>query len=206
MPNWVVEHTTKVFIGFLVPVVLGGVGYISWYASKVPYMEETLAKHDDKLATISTNLILLMNKSGEELDEDKIKELISQVRDIGIAKARLIRNAKVVEGSVDIPILQWVPDESKTAFKITQTTASQIKNREAIGKLISASAVTEERSMWGITGNNLIVTYPTGKVAFTPSKGTTREDLKKVAAEMNAISKALSEAKIDERATVEQKQ
>ncbi len=205
MRNWIVEHTTRVLIGFLVPVVLGGVGYIGWYASKVPYMEKTLAQHDDKLATISANLIILMNKSGEKLDEGKIKELISQVRDIGSAKARLIRNAKVVEGSVDIPILEWVPFESKTALKITEATTSQIKNREAIGKLISASAVAKERAMWAVSGNDLILTFPSGKVAFTPNKGTTREELKKAANEMNAIAKALSEVKIEARATVEQK-
>ena len=206
MPHWVIKHTAKVIIGFLVPIVLGGIGYVAWYASKVPSLEETLAKHDEKLATISANLILLMNKSGEKLDENKIKELISQIKDIGSSKSRLIKHAKVVEGTVDIPIVDWVPEESKAALKISESAASRIKDKEAIGKLISASAVAEKGSTWAISGDQLIVSYPSGKVALTPNKGITREKLEKAAAEMNAISKAVSEAKIAERSTMEHKQ
>ena len=100
MPNWIVEHSVKVAIGFLIPALLGGIGYIAWYVAMVPQIEQSLARHEDKLATISTNLILLFGQGDKPLDESFVKKLISSVKDLGNAKARFIDKASVTSGTV----------------------------------------------------------------------------------------------------------
>ena len=198
MSQWMVKHAVKVIIGvtvFLVTALLSGMGYVAWYAIKVPRLESKLAKHDDKLATISANLIVLMNRSGKPLDSKEIKKLLSHVEDMGDAKARLITNAEVIEGSGIIQLFEWVPSDQKKRLTVSLHKGQTIQDKKQIAVFLSAATVADKGTKWIIDGNRLVASRGDSRVAFTAAKKLSSEELEKWAVELNFLSAGTAEIK-----------
>jgi len=197
MPHWAVKHGTQVLIGVLITALLSGIGYVAWHACKIPGLENKLKAHDDKLATISANLIILMSKSGP-LENKLLKDLLSNVEEMGNAKAHLLANARVLEGDGTIPVVKWVPVEEKDMFTVYVQKGQTVRDKEKIAKIISAMTIAQAGTAWSVEGDELIAAFGTTKVAFTTEKKSgqkIREDLEKWVTELNHLSSAAAQIK-----------
>ena len=177
MPHWTVQHTIKVAIGFLVPILIGGIGYISWYASKVPDLETKLSKHDDKLATISANLIILMNQSGKPLEKKEIKDLLSHFKDSGNAKGNFIKSAEVISGNGVISVAEWIPAEESNDLKLTLRKGEKTKDKATIAKWITTSTLSNNGTVWKADEDSVLADNKTTKDKATIAKWITTSTL-----------------------------
>ena len=190
MSNWIVRYATKAAITFLVPTLILGIGYIAWYASKIPGLETKLSKHDDKLATISANLIFLMNKAGKPLKKNEIKDLLSYIKDSGNAKSKLIKFAEVVDGSGVIKVVDWVPSEDSKYLKVTLRKGMKTKNKDLIAKWITTAILADKKTVWSAEKGAILAKTRTGKIKLYTVTNFNSVVMKRYIAELNHMSKA----------------
>lgn len=194
MPHWAVKHGVQTLIAVLIAALISGIGYVAWHVCKIPGLEDRLKAHDDKLATISANLIILMSKSGR-LEKDQLKGLLSRIKEIGNAKAGFVAGAKVLEGSGTVPLANWVPVDQVSTFMISMEKGRTVCDKKEIAAMISSAAIAHGGATWSIENNDLIAAYGGAKVAFTPEKKAYQKLLEKWVIELNNLSSAAAEIK-----------
>ena len=193
MSNETLKHIKNTIITVIITALIGGIGYVAWYASRVPDLEVTLTKHDSQLATISANLIFLMNQSGKPLEKNDLKELLSYIEESGDAKSNLIKSAEVIEGNGTISLVKWVPKENNKNLKVLLQPGLQTKDRKVIAKWITTATLADKETVWSANKEGLIANIKFGKIKMLTVKKLEPNALEKLVAELNVLSKGATE-------------
>lgn len=200
-PHWFF----KTIIGAIIAAILPPLFYIALQVSKIPQIESRQLNQEGKIANISANLIDLSYKLKKPLSPTDIKNMISQIENIGNAKASLIANAEIIEGTGVIPLAEWLPADQKKKLAVFLQKGQAIQDKEKIATLITATTTAKDSIKWSVDGNRLVAENKLVRVAFTPTKKISTENLQEWGAELNRLSTTTAEINISpEKAVVKE--
>mgnify|MGYP001589971199 CR=1 FL=1 len=189
-PHWFF----RIIIGAIITIiVLPFLLYIALQVSKIPQIESRQLNQEGKIATISANLIDLSYKLKKPISPKDIKDMILQIDTISNTKASLIANAEVIEGTGVIPLAEWLSPDQKKKLTVSLQKGHVTQDKEKIATLITATTTAKDNTKWSVDGNRLVAENKSARVAFTPTKKISIEELQEWGTELNRLSNATSQ-------------
>ncbi|MGE0278515.1 MAG: hypothetical protein AB7R40_24225 [Nitrospiraceae bacterium] len=151
-------------------------------------------KTDVSMRAIQSTMIAVMQKLEQRpLKPSEINHLLSSVRDVSVASAKVVAYPTIASGSTVPTIAAGVKVWSGVAEPgLLRPLIYPAQSSGTVGFL--ARGILASNGAWEATDNGLTLKYDGGIAKMSAKEGVTSETLKNVAETLNIMSRAVSQA------------